>query len=79
MITENVNLKAEQEKTLNVSRKDYSILAQILFFSLDILYGKKRTLSKFKVLEVIARVPYQSWEHVAYIAMTHTYNSHSAY
>lgn len=25
------------------------------------------------MLEVIARVPYQSWEHVAYVAMTHTY------
>ncbi|MEK7746547.1 MAG: alternative oxidase, partial [Elusimicrobiota bacterium] len=30
---------------------------------------------KFKVLEVVARVPYQSWEHVAYIAMTHTYGT----
>jgi ubiquinol oxidase len=26
------------------------------------------------VLEIIARVPYQAWEHVAYIAMTHTYS-----
>ncbi len=40
---------------------------------MDLFYGKKRSLSKFKVLEVIARVPYQAWEHVAYIAMTHTY------
>jgi ubiquinol oxidase len=36
-----------------------------------ILYGKKRTLSKFKVLELVARVPYQTWEQVAYIAITH--------
>jgi len=40
---------------------------------MDIVYGKRRTLSKFKVLEVIARVPYQAWESVAYVAMTHTY------
>src|SRR3989338_3860034 len=40
---------------------------------MDLFYGKKRSLQKFKVLEVIARVPYQAWEHVAYIAMTHTY------
>ncbi len=40
---------------------------------MDLGYGEKRTLSKFKVLEIIARVPYQAWEHVAYIAMTHTY------
>ena len=40
---------------------------------MDLFYGRKRTLAKFTVLEVIARVPYQAWEHVAYIAMTHTY------
>ena len=40
---------------------------------MDLVYGKKRSLSKFKVLEVIARVPYQAWEHVAYIAITHMY------
>jgi hypothetical protein len=45
----------------------------MLFVGMDLFYGRKRTLSKFKVLEVIARVPYQSWEHVSYIAMTHKY------
>ena len=33
--------------------------------------ARKRTLSKFKVLELVARVPYQTWEQVAYIAITH--------
>jgi len=40
---------------------------------MDLVYGEKRTLSKFKVLEVIARVPYQAWEHAAYVAMTRNY------
>lgn len=66
-------LKREQKTTLETPRRNYGFLARVLFFFMDIFYGKKRTLSKFKVLEVIARVPYQSWEHVAYIAMTHTY------
>ena len=66
-------LKAEQQATLHSPRRRYGLLALALFRSMDVLYGRKRTLSKFKVLEVIARVPYQSWEHVAYIAMTHTY------
>ena len=66
-------LKAEQDKTLATPRRRYGFLASCLFFAMDLFYGRKRTLSKFKVLEVIARVPYQSWEHVAYIAMTHTY------
>jgi len=65
-------LKAEQEKTLAAPRRSYGFLASLLFFTMDLFYGKRRTLSKFKVLEIIARVPYQSWEHVAYIAMTHT-------
>lgn len=66
-------LKREQKTTLETPRKNYGLLARFLFLFMDLFYGKKRTFSKFKVLEVIARVPYQSWEHVAYIAMTHTY------
>src|SRR5580700_3131917 len=67
-------LKAEQEKTLASSRRPYGTLAQLLFSGMDLVYGRGRNLSKFKVLEIIARVPYQAWEHVAYIAMTHTYS-----
>ncbi len=75
MITQLENLKAEQAITLGNSRRNYGLLARFLFIWMDLFYGRKRTLSKFKVLEVIARVPYQSWEHVAYIAMTHTYTA----
>jgi len=70
----NIDLKAEQEKTLRTPRHRYSFLARVLFLTMDVFYGRRKSLSKFKVLEVIARVPYQSWEHVAYIAMTHTYS-----
>ncbi len=67
------DLKTEQQKTLNSPRRRYGLFGKALFAFMDLVYGKSRTFSKFKVLEVIARVPYQSWEHVAYIAMTHTY------
>lgn len=67
------DLKAEQARTLSEPRRPYGLLARALFGGMDLVYGRKRTLSKFTVLEVIARVPYQAWEHVAYIAMTHTY------
>lgn len=67
-------LKAGQEKTLAAPRLRYGILASALFVGMDLFYGRKRTLSKFKVLEVIARVPYQAWENVAYVAMTHTFS-----
>lgn len=51
----------------------YGLLARALFLSMDLFYGRTRSVSKFKVLEIIARVPYQAWEHVAYIAITHTH------
>ncbi len=68
-------LEREQAETLATPRRRYGLLATMLFVVMDLAYGRKRTLSKFKVLEIIARVPYQTWEHVAYIAMTHTYGS----
>jgi ubiquinol oxidase len=63
-------VKAQRE-TLDSPRRQYGLPARTLFGLLDVLYGRKRTLSKFKVLELVARVPYQSWEQVAYIAITH--------
>ena len=66
-------LKQEQQKTLASARMRYGFFARLLFVSMDLLYGRKKTLSKFKVLEIIARVPYQAWENVAYVAITHTH------
>ncbi len=65
-------LKREQESTLAAPRMRYGLLARVLFRGMDLVYGRERTLSKFKVLELVARVPYQAWEQVAYVAMTHT-------
>ncbi len=66
-------LKKEQMVTLAQPRRTYGFFAEILFIFMDLVYGKRKNISKFKVLEVIARVPYQAWEHVAYIAITHMY------
>jgi hypothetical protein len=65
-------LRRSHETTLTSDRRKYSLGARGLFALLDLVYGRSRTLSKFKVLELVARVPYQSWEQVAYIAITHT-------
>ncbi|HEX3566709.1 MAG TPA: alternative oxidase [Acidimicrobiales bacterium] len=65
------DLVAAQAETLDTSRRRYGLAARALFAMMDLVYGTTRTLSKFKVLELIARVPYQSWEQVAYIAVTH--------
>jgi hypothetical protein len=66
-------LRRAQQETEGSPRRRYGLPARVLFRLLDVFYGRPRTLSKFKVLELIARVPYQSWEQVAYIAITHTY------
>ncbi|MGB4780959.1 alternative oxidase [Candidatus Methylomirabilis sp.] len=62
-----------QQVTLRSPRMRYGILTRLLFMTMDLVYGRKKTFSKFKVLELIARVPYQSWENVAYVAITHMY------
>ncbi len=69
---DHARLVEEQEKTLAEPRRRYGIAARLLFTMMDRVYGEKRTLEKFRVLELIARVPYQAWEHVAYVAVTHT-------
>ena len=68
-------LVAEQEQTLHSERRSYGVFARVLFCTLDLVYGRARTLSKFKVLEVVARVPYQAWEQVAYVALTHKHGT----
>jgi ubiquinol oxidase len=67
-------LREEQQRTLASPRRHYSLAAGALFRAMDLFYGRERSLSKFKVLEVIARVPYQAWENVAYVAVTHRYS-----
>ncbi len=66
-------LRRAQAETLEAPRRRYGLAARILFRLLDVVYGKSLTLSKFKVLELIARVPYMAWEHVAFIAITHVH------
>jgi ubiquinol oxidase len=66
-------LRTEQVRTLASPRRRYGVPARVLFLAMDTLYGKGRSLEKFKVLEIVARVPYQSWEVVSYIGITHMY------
>jgi ubiquinol oxidase len=65
-------LREEQERTLASPRRGASLSARALFKVMDVVYGDDRTLPKFRVLELVARVPYQAWENVAYVAVTHT-------
>jgi ubiquinol oxidase len=66
------DLCAAQRQTLEAPRLRYGPLSRLLFRTLDLVYGEERSLAKFRVLEVLARVPYQCWERVAYAAVGHT-------
>jgi hypothetical protein len=68
-------LLAAQQAILSAPRRRYGLAARMLFRLLDLLYGQQRSLPKFKVLELTARVPYQAWEQAAYVAMTHVHEN----
>jgi hypothetical protein len=65
-------LVGEQTVSLATPRRRAGLSARALFLIMDVVYGQERTLEKFRVLELVARVPYQAWENVAYVAVTHT-------
>ena len=62
-------LRAAELHTLGAPRLRYSLLAWVLFKTMDIGYGRAGTIVKFVMLEYIARVPYQAWERVGYRAL----------
>jgi ubiquinol oxidase len=70
---DHTQLLIAQQETLDTPRRSYGLASRVLFRALDTIYGQQRTLGKFKVLELVARVPYQSWEQVAYVAITHVH------
>lgn len=65
------------EAARSQTRRRYGIPARFLFLALDLIYGKESSVEKFRVLEVVARVPYQAWEQVAFVAVTHTHEDPS--
>src|SRR6266496_4174557 len=62
-------LREAQVQTLHAPRLRYGLLARALFKATDLVYGRVRTLVKFTMLEYIARVPYQAWERIGYLAL----------
>lgn len=65
-------LRAAQAATLAASRLRYDPLSRLMFFTVNVLYGRRPSLAKFLVLEHLARIPYQTWERVAQRAIART-------
>ena len=68
-----IDLKKEQQSSLIRPRYHYSPAARFFFFSMDLIAGKKTTLSKAKLLEMLASIPYRAWEIRQYARMTRSY------
>ena len=59
--TSRTDLRIAQQETLAAARRPYSAPARILFAQMDLLYGRRGTVQKFRVLETVARLPYKAW------------------
>ncbi len=46
------------------------LLGKSLVIAGNLLYGRKPSYTKFRAIEIIARIPYQSWEVFSYCAQT---------
>jgi len=68
-----LDLKAEQERTLQAPVMTANFILKMMYVMMDVLYGFKRTLPKFKVIELLARYPYWAWENGAYYRLTRNY------
>ena len=70
-----LDLKAEQECTLSTPQRPANLILKLMFLTFDLIYGRKRTLPKFKTLEILARYPYWAWEDGAYRKLSRLYSS----
>lgn len=70
-------LRTQYATPLNRYRTGFipAILGWLLVTMGNTFYGKKPSYLKFKAVEVIARIPYQSWESAAYTLLTAFYGN----
>jgi hypothetical protein len=55
-----------QQSTLNTPPRTWGLDARLQFWLEDLVFGKERTLSKFRAREIVARSPYWAWEQAAF-------------
>jgi hypothetical protein len=57
-----VDLEKERQATEKRPRMNYTFMAKFFFGFMDLLYGKELTVPKIKLIEILARIPYNAWE-----------------
>ncbi|MDD4029232.1 MAG: hypothetical protein PHI40_03615 [Caldisericia bacterium] len=65
-----VDTKKEHNSTLQRPYYPYSLMARFFIRTMDMITGKKTTLSKLKLLELLASIPYREWERRQYANCT---------
>jgi ubiquinol oxidase len=73
MLKTKINLKKEQTASMQRPRYNYSLAARIFFSLMDLVTGGKVTLSKVKLIETLASIPYRAWETQQYSRLTRFY------
>ena len=68
-----IDLKKEQKASLERPRLQYSVIAKIFFWGMDLITGKQTTVAKAKLIETLASIPYRAWEIRQYAIMTRVY------
>ncbi|MBC8384506.1 MAG: hypothetical protein H8E57_03190 [Candidatus Cloacimonetes bacterium] len=68
-----IDLEKEQISSRLRPRYKYSSAARIFFALMDFVTGKKITLSKVKLIETLASIPYRAWEIRQYSRLTRLY------
>lgn len=69
-----VDLRKEQQATLARPHMKYTGMARMLFKAMDAAYGRATVLPKVRLLEVLARIPYQAWETRQYSRLSTQYH-----
>lgn len=72
---ETIDLKKEQQRTLERPRYGYSLPSRFFFTSMDLITGKGVTLSKTLLIELLASIPYRAWELRMYAKLTLGYKN----
>jgi ubiquinol oxidase len=67
-------LRQAQADTLGTPRRRYGLMTRLLIKGMDPVYGRSGSFDKYQVLELVARVPYQSWERIAYLAISRVHH-----
>ncbi len=73
-----IDLKAEQQASLNRPRCTYTRAAKFFFASMDLVTGKGINLPKTLLIELLASIPYRAWELRMYSKLTFGYRNRQA-